>query len=198
MLRPLLMLLATLAVGLSVATAAGAAVVHIRVEGKTQTIFGATEPRAYGTTALDVLLNAARAAEFFAHVTTTSFGPYVDQVGYYPGAGQTGWVFKVNGVSPPVGADQVKLADGDRVLWYFAQFGVAGGPATLDLSRAATGCYRAVAQDDAGKETVPPGLVFHLGPGRTVPAPAGHICPKSPHGLVWATAPGTVRSNRLP
>ena len=198
MLRPTLIVLATLAVSLSIVPLAGAVVVHVRVEGKTQTIFGPTEPRAFGTNALDVLLNTARAAEFFAHVTTTSFGPYVDQVGYYPGAGQTGWVFKVNGVSPPVGADQVKLKDGDRVLWYFAQFGIAGGPSTLDLRTTAPGCYRAVAQDDQGAEKVPPGLVFHIGTAKTVPAPAGRVCPKGPHGLVWATAPGSVRSNRLP
>jgi hypothetical protein len=150
-----------------------------------------------GANALEVLQNTARAAEFYAHVTTTSFGPYVDQIGYFPAVGQTGWVFKVNGISPPVGADQVQLKDGDRVLWYFAQFGIAGGPSTLDLSRTAPGCYRAVAQDDQGKEKVPAGLVFHIG-SKTVPAPAGRVCPKGPHGLVWASASGAVRSNRLP
>jgi hypothetical protein len=196
-LRRPLVLLAAVAVALLAVPLAASAVVHVRVEGKTQTIFGGTEPRGFGANALEVLLNSARAGEFYAHVTTLSFGPYVDQIGYYPAAGQTGWVFKVNGVSPPVGADQVKLNDGDRVLWYFAQFGIAGGPSTLDLRRAAPGCYRAVAQDDQGKETVPPGLVFHVGV-KTVPAPAGHICPRRPHGLVWASAPGTVRSNRLP
>ena len=194
--RPLVVL-AALVAALVVVPAALAAAVHIRVEGKTQTIFGQTEPKVAGTNALDVLLNAARAGEFFAHVTTASFGQYVDQIGYYPGAGQSGWVFKVNGVSPPVGADQVTLKDGDRVLWYFAQFGVAGGPSTLDLSRTAPGCYRATALNDQGVAKVPAGLVFHIG-AKTVPAPAGRICPKGAHGLVWATAPGSVRSNRLP
>jgi hypothetical protein len=195
--RRSLVLLAVVAAALSLAGLAAAAIVHIRVEGKTQTIFGATEPRAFGTNALDVLLSTARAAEFFAHVTTTSFGPYVDQIGYYPGAGETGWVFKVNGISPPVGADQVQLKDGDHVLWYFAQFGIAGGPATLTLSSPSTGCYRATGQNDQGTEKVPPGLVFHIG-AKIVPAPAGHVCPVRPHGLVWASAPGAVRSNRLP
>ena len=197
MLRRSLVLLAALVAALFVVQLAAAAVVHVRVEGKTQTIFGGTEPNAFGSNALDVLLNTARAGEFYAHVTTTSFGPYVDQVGYWPAAGETGWVFKVNGVSPPVGADQVQLKDGDRVLWYWAQFGFAGGPSTLDLRRTAPGCYRAVAQDDQGKEKVPAGLTFHIG-SKTVPAPAGRICPTQPHGLVWASAPGAVRSNRLP
>jgi hypothetical protein len=195
--RRSLVLLAVVAAALSLAGLAAAAIVHIRVEGKTQTIFGGTEPRAFGTNALDVLLNTARAAEFFAHVTQSSFGPYVDQIGYYPAVGTTGWVFKVNGISPPVGADQVQLKDGDHVLWYFAQFGIAGGPATLALSSPSAGCYRATGQNDQGQEKVPPGLVFHIG-AKVVPAPAGRVCPARPHGLVWASAPGTVRSNRLP
>jgi hypothetical protein len=198
LLRRSLVLVAILAVALVATSYSSAALVHIRVEGKTQTIFGGTEPRIVSTNALEALLNAARAAEFFAHVTTTSFGPYIDQIGYYPGAAQTGWVFKVNGVSPPVGADQVLLKDGDRLLWYFAQFSATGGPPTLDLRRTSPGCYRAVGQDDQGKESVPSSLVFHVGARKPVSAPAGRICPKGAHGLVWASAPGVVRSNRLP
>ncbi len=177
MFRRSLVLIAVLAAAFSLAGLAAAAVVHIRVEGKTQTIFGAAEPRASGTNALDVLMATARAAEFFAHVAQTSFGPYIDQIGYYPASGSDGWVFKVNGVSPPVGADQVQLKDGDHVLWYFATFGPAGGPPTLALSSPSAGCYRATGQDDAGKEQVPPGLVFHIG-AKLVPAPAGHVCPR--------------------
>jgi hypothetical protein len=174
-----------------------AAVVHVRVEGKTRTLFGATEPRITGSTPLDVLGAAARAGEFYFHVTQTSFGPYIDQVGFYAAAGQAGWVFKVNGVSPPVGADQVQLKDGDDVLWYWAQFGVAGGPPTLELKRTSPRCYAATGQDDQGVAKVPAGLAFHVG-GRTIPASAGHVCLKRHTELVWATAPGTVRSNRLP
>jgi hypothetical protein len=180
-----------------VVPAALGAIVHVRVEGKTQTIFGGTEPRAFGVNAMDALESASLAGEFYYHVTTTSFGPYVDQVGRYAGVGQTGWVFKVNGVSPPVGADQVQLKDGDRVLWYFAQFGIAGGPKTLVLRRSAPGCYFATGQDDQGKEQVPVGTQVHVD-GKTIPVPAGRVCLKKPHGPVWATAPGAVRSNRLP
>ena len=53
----------------------------------------------------------------------------------------TGWVFKVNGVSPPVGADQALLKDGDLVLWYYATFGATGGPPTLELQRLPANCY---------------------------------------------------------
>ena len=75
------------------------------------------------------------AGEFYYGMTTSSFGDYVSQIGRYPAAGSTGWVFKVNGVSPPVGADKVALKDGDLVLWYWATFGPAGGPPTLELQR---------------------------------------------------------------
>ena len=48
---------------------------------RTQTIFGAAQPRVLATNAIDALDAASRAGEFYYHVTSTSFGPYVDQVG---------------------------------------------------------------------------------------------------------------------
>jgi hypothetical protein len=197
MLRRTLVAVAVLASALAVAPFAAAALVHIRVEGKTVTIFGPTEPNVVATNPLEALQTAAKAGEFYYHVTAASFGNYVDQVGLYAGSGSAGWVFKVNGVSPPVGADQVKLKDGDVVEWYYANFGATGGPPTLVLRPTAKGCYAAAASDDTGAQKVPPGLVYHLG-SKTVTAAAGRVCPKRPHGLVWATAPGVVRSNRLP
>jgi len=79
--------------------------------------------------------------ELYYHVTQSSFGPYVDQVGRYGGAASSGWVFKVNDASPPVGADKVTLKDGDRVLWYYADFGPTGGPPTLSVKASGKGCY---------------------------------------------------------
>src|SRR5689334_25052524 len=110
--------------------AAFAATIKVRVEGKTQTLFGPTEITVTATNALDALEQASLAAELYYHVTQTSFGPFVDQVGRYGGSGSSGWVFKVNDGSPPVGADKVTLADGDHVLGYFADFGPPGGPPT--------------------------------------------------------------------
>jgi hypothetical protein len=96
--------------------AALAARVHVRVEGKTQTIFGTTEPTLnVKANALDALEAASFAGEFYYHVTPTSFGPYVDQIGRYPADVSGGWVFKVNGILPPVGADKVTVKDGDTV-----------------------------------------------------------------------------------
>jgi hypothetical protein len=203
---------AILVAALLVVPAALAVRVHVRVEGKTRTIFGATAPlvdvtspraNALPENALDSLATASFLGEFYYHVTETSFGPYVDQVGRYPGEGQTGWVFKVNGKSPPVGANQVLLKAGDSVLWYWAQFGVAGGPKTLVLSRVGKGpCYRVRAQDDNGNLTPALGAVLRAG-GRTVKTQgatqAAVGCVGKHKGLlVRAELGGAVRSNALP
>src|SRR4051794_27825211 len=58
--------------------------VHVRVEGKTRNIYGSTEPTlTVNANALDALDSASLAGEFYYHLTTTSFGPYVDQIGRY-------------------------------------------------------------------------------------------------------------------
>ena len=175
------------------------ATVKVRVEGKTKTLFAPTELTVSANTALDALEQASILGELYYHVTVTGFGPYVDQVGRYGGAASSGWVFKVDDVSPPVGADQVALKDGDRVLWYYADFGPTGGPPTLRLTAAAGGCYTAQAYDDNGKATAVANLVLHIGLKATSPAKAGQkVCLESHKGLlVRATADGAVRSNAL-
>ena len=145
MLRRLPVVIAVLAAALLLVPAALAVRVHVRVEGKTRTIFGPAEPTLSVTAnALDALEAASLAGEFYYHVTVTGFGPYVDQIGRYAAAASSGWVFKVNGVSPPVGADAVQLKDGDTVLWYWATFGPSGGPPTLLMKRSGR-CYSVVA-----------------------------------------------------
>ncbi len=195
--RRLLIFLAVSAAALLLVPAALALRVHVRVEGKTQTIFGAAEPTlSVKANALDALESASLAGEFYYHVTVGGFGPYVDQIGRYPAGGSSGWVFKVNGLSPPVGADAVVLKSGDRVLWYWATFGPSGGPPTLVLRRASRGCYRVLAQDDAGKTRAARGAVLRVD-GRSVRARAGSACVGAHRGLVRATLKGAVRSNAL-
>ena len=195
--RPIVLaLVGAAALVLAIAPAALGALVHVRVEGKTQTIFGAAEPRAAATNALDALEAASFAGEFYYHVTQASFGQYVDQIGRYPGVGSTGWVFKVNNASPPVGADKVTLKDGDRVLWYYADFASGSGPKTLWLGSKG-GCYRVAAFDDAGKESPAPGAVLHVD-GRAVKGSYTGSCIGPHRGPVRATAPGMIRSNTLP
>ena len=195
MLRRLFALSVLLLVAL--APAALAANVKIRVEGKTTTIFGPAQPTLTADNALQALEAASTAGEFYYGMTTSSFGDYVSQIGKYPASESTGWVFKVNGVSPPVGADQVKLKDGDRVLWYFAVFGPKGGPPTLSLRAGSKrNCYRVLAQDDTGKTTAARGARLHVS-GRSVLARTGSACLGAHRGLVTATLNGAVRSNAI-
>jgi hypothetical protein len=176
-----------------------AATVKVRVEGQTQTLFAPTGATVTAASAQDALEQASLAGEFYYHVTVTGFGPYIDQVGRYGGTASSGWVFKVNDVSPPVGADKVVLKDGDRVLWYYATFGPQGGPPTLSVKASKKGCYLAQAFDDNGKAATVTGLVFHIGSKRTIKGTLNvDVCP-GPHPgvLVRATAAGAVRSNAV-
>jgi len=203
----LFFVVAAVAAALVLVPSALAVKAHVRVEGKTRTIFGATAPLIDVTSpranplpenALDALESASALGEFFYHVTQTSFGPYVDQIGKYTAAGQTGWVFKVNGVSPPVGANEVRLQAGDTVLWYWAQFGVAGGPKTLVLTRAGR-CYTVRQQDDKGALSPADGAVLRVGSRRPVATRNGRVCIGGHRGLlVRAELGGAVRSNALP
>ena len=184
---------------LAVPALASAATVKVRVEGKTRTLFGPTEITVTASNALDALEQASILGELYYHVTQTGFGPYVDQVGRYGGSASSGWVFKVDNVSPPVGADKVQLQDGDTVLWYYADFDPTGGPPTLQVKAAANGCYTAAAYDDNGKAATVTGLTWHVGSKKSAPGSTGTAyCPGRHLGLlVRATATGAVRSNAV-
>jgi hypothetical protein len=187
-------LLGTLA---CVPAAALAARITVRVEGRSQTIFAPAPRLVDAQHALQALELASLAGEFYYHASTTSFGPYVDQIGRFPAVGSSGWVFKVNGASPPVGADKVELKDGDSVLWYWADFDQTtfAGPLTLELRREGA-CYRVSKQDDQGRRTAAAGatLVFD---GKKATAANGGACLPRHTSLVRATLAGAVRSNAV-
>ncbi|HEY5295270.1 MAG TPA: DUF4430 domain-containing protein [Gaiellaceae bacterium] len=177
-----------------------AATVKVRVEGKTRTLFAPTELTVNATNAQDALEQASIIGEFYYHVTTSALGSYVDQIGRYGGSSTTGWVFKVDGKSPPVAANQVQLQDGDTVLWYYATFGPTGGPPTLAVKSATKpGCYTISALDDNGAPAKVTGVQLHVGSKRAIAAATGtNVCPGPHRGLlVRATATGAVRSNAV-
>jgi hypothetical protein len=173
-----------------------AAKVKIRVEGRTTTIYGAAQPGVVAGNALQALDAASTAGEFHYAITSASFGQYVSQIGKYAAGGSSGWVFKVNGASPPVGADQVVLKDGDVVLWYWAAFGAAGGPATLELQRLPGNCYVVQQVDDKGAKSRATTATL-LVDGRRIRSRTGRTCVGKHRGLVRAVAPGLVRSNAV-
>lgn len=176
--------------------------VTVRVEGKTRTLFGTELPSVQpfeGTlaatdsagqpstvelttpTPLGALEAASREGELFYHVTTSSFGAYVDRVGRFAGTGASGWVFKVNGKSPTVGASVYRLRDGDDVLWYYATFGAKGGPLTLEIRlEERTGCLVAIGRNDKGAAERVRNVRFELDTGVRASA-SGRICPDTWH-----------------
>ena len=198
MFRRLITLAVTAALFAVLVPSALAVQAKIRVEGKTTTIFGALQPTLEaGTNALAALDSASLAAEFYYHVTVTGFGPFVDQIGRYPGEGFSGWSYKINGVSPPVGADQATLNAGDTVLWYWNTFTPQGGSPTLLLKRrAARNCYSVLSQNDLG-QTEPASGAMLLVDGRRVAGRSGRWCVGRHHGLVRAVAANAVRSNAV-
>ncbi len=171
-----------------------AARVHVRVEGKTQTIFGATEPTlTVKDNVLDSLESASLAGEFFYHLAP---GGYADQIGRYPAAGSSGWVFKVNGISPPVGAADIHLKDGDSVLWYWATFTGPAGPLTLEVETSIVKgkrCFFATGRNDAGHASRVRNVVFVLD-GRRRASATGVVCTTAGRYTVRATKAGAVRS----
>ena len=193
--RPLV-LLSLLLLAATLVSGALAANVKIRVEGKTTTIFGAAQPPIQADNALQALDVASIAGEFHYAISTASFGDYVSQIGKYPAEGSSGWVFKVNGVSPPVGADKVVLKNGDVVLWYYATFGPSGGPPTLELQRLPGNCYLVQSVSDTGKRTRA-SLATLTVDGKRFRTRQGRACIGRHTGLVRAVARGAVRSNAV-
>ena len=196
MLRRLVLTAAALVAAVSIVPSAFAARVHMRVEGKTLTLFGPTEPTVDAANALQALDVASVLGEFYYHTSIAFGAPYVDQIGKYPGAGAAGWVYKVDGTSGQTSADQAALKDGDTVLWYWADFSSNTGPPTLRIARAGK-CYSVVAQDDTGKSSPAAGALVHAGSRSLKANAAGRACPGKHTGLVWATLTGDVRSNRI-
>ena len=211
MLRRSLVCFGVLAVGLVLVASAVAARVHVRVEGKYATLAGRAEPLVTPTTgtfsppdgpaltlpqptALGALDRVTQLWEVYYRVQSTGFGPYVDRIGRRAAAGAAGWVYKVNGVSPPVGADQYVVRAGDRVLWYWADFS-AGSPKTLDLRRASTNCFRAWALDDNGVAVRAKDVFFKVDGGRRhVASASGRICLGRQWHKVRVLKDGMVRS----
>jgi hypothetical protein len=177
-----------------------AARVSVRVEGRSQTIWGKAPRAVEAATPLEALDAASLAGAFYVHVSTTSFGPYVDQIGRFAATGTSGWVFKVNGASPPVGADQVQLRPGDSVLWYWAEFDPSSvsGPPTLLLERTSARCYAAFLQNDAGTRTAAGSVRVWVGGVPRAAAANGRFCLGPHRGLVHVRKDGAVRSNALP
>ena len=196
MFRRLIILAAVALLAGALAAPALAVRVKVRVEGKTTTIFGTTQPtlNVSDANALGALEAASIVGEFYYHVNP---GPFVNQIGRYAGAGFSGWSYKINGVSPPVAANQAPVKDGDTVLWYWTTFSEQGSTPTLGIQRRGkSNCYSVVSQNDQGVATPAAGAVLVVD-GRRVKTRSGRGCVGKHRGLVRATSPKAVRSNSV-
>ena len=197
-------LLAVSMAALVIVPAAAAARVHVRVEGKTHTIFGATAPLVNAqANALDALEAASNAGEFYYHVQSTSFGPYVDQIARWPGAGAV-----------RLGLQGERQVAAGRRRRRVVEGGRHGALVLGDVQRCRRpedarsracpgnkGCYRVYTEDDNGVRAAAAGAVLHVGRSRTVATQgatqAAVGCVGKHRGLVRATLSGAVRSNAL-
>lgn len=113
---------------------------HIRIEGGANTICDAY---ADGETALDVVKNAAESCGYTYVIQDTPYGPYLSKINNEEAAGMSGWMYFVNYKSPPVGAADYLLSEGDEVLWYYGDWGwqptrMSAGEYNLETGRSIT------------------------------------------------------------
>ena len=91
-----------------------------RIEGSNETV---CTGEVAGITALDIIKNAKNICGFEYEIEELSWGPYLKRINNDQALGMTGWLYMVNGSSPPVGAADYELKVGDSVLWYYGEFG---------------------------------------------------------------------------
>ena len=90
--------------------------VFFRIEGSAgQICRGAIEAE----TALDVVIKAADDCGYTYKIQDTSFGPYLIRIANDKAEGLKGWLYRVDGVLPSIGAADFALWGGEGVLWYF-------------------------------------------------------------------------------
>ena len=107
-------------------------------------------------------------------------------------------MFKVNGVSPPVGADQVTLKDGDEVLWYYATFSEPVGRRRSSLkARRARTATRSRRSTTPARPSPAAGAQVHVDGRRFKAGANGRACVGKHVGPCRAYAVGAVRSNAV-
>ena len=92
----------------------------LRIEGSSNLV---CETETIGTTALDIVQNASMACNYTFEIQDTAFGPYLFSINGEDATGVSGWMYFVNNVSPPVGAADYTLQQGEEVLWYYGEWG---------------------------------------------------------------------------
>jgi hypothetical protein len=124
--------------------------VHVRVEGKTATIFSGTVTFCTSSitdkqgntsaidhpTALGALDRASQDGEF-NYVVSSSWGPlsFIEEIAGEANDGMDGWLCSVNWQGLNAAAVDCSLSEGDEVLWYYGAWTAQPLKLTLDHSK---------------------------------------------------------------
>ncbi len=76
---------------------------------------------ASGGTVFDALQSVTTTAGISLVYTNSSFGAYITGIGGLTAGGSAGWMYKVNGTLPMVGAGSYALSNGDEIVWGYVQ-----------------------------------------------------------------------------
>jgi hypothetical protein len=93
---------------------------HLRIEGQNNTYCDTDVP---ANTALQIIENGASLCGYTFNIQQASFGRYLSAINNESASGNSGWMYRVNWLSPMVGADNYTLQPGDEVLWSYSQYG---------------------------------------------------------------------------
>lgn len=214
-------LAAACAAGLIAVPAATALDTTIRVEGATANLIPESAIPIEGTGTATVFdsafapVDVSRASAFWQLYRATSstglglgfeyFPAFsavlVQGIGTDANAGVSGWQYRVNRVTPAVGASDRTLAQGDRVLWYY---GGADGARELDLTassdRVAAGggfTVTVTSYDADGAAAPAAGATVRYGGAQATADAAGQaafVAQGSGTQAVTATRAGDIRS----
>lgn len=106
---------------------------HLRIEGASQTYCN-TEVEAVN--ALEIIEHGALICNYTYQIESGSLGQYLVSINGETAAGESGWLYRVNWLSPVIGAGQYSLTVGDEVLWYFGEYTDLPLKITLSLNQA--------------------------------------------------------------
>lgn len=190
--------------------------VHVRVEGAARTVFSAdVTPQSVVMTdsdggmhpmdgnALWALGSAARQGGFPYVLKDSSYGLYIDSVAGelpVPLPPYPGWLYRVNGVSAMVGADQYALSAGDDVLWYYGAYDASPAVVAVPSEPVVTGSVVTITArqlDPTGVASPLPGATVHVGSSALTADALGQVSytPSVAGDVpVRAESPGCIRS----
>lgn len=94
--------------------------IFFRIEGSANTICSGL---IRAENALQAVETAAGQCGFTYVIQQLAFGPYLYQINNEAAEGMAGWMYRVNWLSPMVGAADYLLSEGDSVFWAYTEFG---------------------------------------------------------------------------